>query len=118
MDHGRLGTRTGQWRPRIIDEPEEVTYRWGSPAWWFTSRSTGRITVVQRPNLLLVLYVVAVVSEHLLHGHHPAARVAGDLGSAAIVLWALDEMARGVNPWRRLLGSVVLVVSVVSLLRR
>jgi hypothetical protein len=41
-----------------------------------------------------------------------------DVATGAIVVWALDEVIRGVNPWRRLLGAVVLTLSVVSAVRR
>jgi len=31
------------------------------------------------------------------------------------VIWALDELVRGVNPWRRILGGGVLVWQVAEL---
>lgn len=47
----------------------------------------------------------------------------GGLGTAlrtvarlALGWWAVDEIARGVNPWRRMLGSAVLADLVTSLL--
>jgi hypothetical protein len=30
------------------------------------------------------------------------------LGALALAYWALDEIIRGVNPWRRCLGAIVL----------
>jgi hypothetical protein len=39
-------------------------------------------------------------------------------GTAAFAVWAADEVVRGVNPWRRLLGGAVLLGLVVSWLRR
>jgi len=30
------------------------------------------------------------------------------LATAGLVWWAIDELFRGVNPWRRLLGGAVL----------
>lgn len=30
------------------------------------------------------------------------------IGTGALVVWALDELVRGVNPFRRLLGAIVL----------
>jgi hypothetical protein len=35
---------------------------------------------------------------------------------AALLWWAVDEVVRGVNPWRRMLGGGVLVWQLVSLL--
>jgi hypothetical protein len=36
------------------------------------------------------------------------------LGSAALAWWAADEIVRGVNPFRRMLGAVVLAFVVVT----
>nr|WP_313899185.1 hypothetical protein [Methylobacterium sp. J-090] len=30
-------------------------------------------------------------------------------GTVALIVWAADELARGVNPWRRVLGAGVLL---------
>lgn len=98
--------------------PTERALRPGSPAWWFTSRATGRITVAQFPNVPLLVFLGAVVAGRLLDHHHQISRVCADVATGAIVLWALDEILRGVNPWRRLLGAVVLGLSIRTLLLR
>ena len=48
-------------------------------------------------------------------------RPAGSVGTVvdvvatvALVAWAGDEVVRGVNPWRRMLGGGVLAVTVVG----
>ena len=92
--------------------------RTGSPRWWFTSRATGRIVLAQVPNLALVVFLLAAAAGRLIDGHHQAAGVLSDVASGAIVFWSLDEIVRGVNPWRRVLGIVVLTASVVSIARR
>jgi hypothetical protein len=46
--------------------------------------------------------------------HHAALQLVAAL---ALGWWALDEIGRGVNPWRRLLGAVVLGGLVASLPR-
>jgi hypothetical protein len=33
-----------------------------------------------------------------------------------LVIWATDEIVRGVNPWRRFLGAAVLVYEIITLL--
>jgi hypothetical protein len=38
-------------------------------------------------------------------------------GSVALVVWAIGELWRGVNPWRRLLGCAVLLGMVLSAVR-
>ena len=38
------------------------------------------------------------------------------VAAGGLVWWAVDELVRGVNPWRRLLGGGVLVTQIVRLL--
>jgi len=76
--------------------------------WTFRSRQSGRITVVQFPNLTLWLFITASVVTLIVRPSGTAAAVLSDLGTGALVVWALDETVRGVNPWRRTLGGGVL----------
>jgi hypothetical protein len=82
--------------------------------WWFENRQTGRITIAQFPNWpLFAIAAVWVVG-----------RVAGDgstvdtIASVSTVTlwlyWGADELVRGVNPWRRLLGAGVIVWQLVA----
>jgi hypothetical protein len=86
--------------------------------WAFRNRRTGRITIVQMPNLALGLFLVGSVVRLLL-------RPSGGLGTAlkvvtlsALLWWAAAEVLRGVNPWRRFLGGGVLTWLVVELVVR
>ncbi len=103
----------GHWS---IEPPHDHPYRIGSFAWWFTDRTTGRTTIAQRPNLTLSVFVVAAVASRLLDAHHQLSHVLSIVGTVALALWAGDEVVRGVNPWRRTLGSGVLLWQAVSLL--
>ena len=38
------------------------------------------------------------------------------VGRVELVVWALDEVVRGANPWRRILGATVLVWQLASAL--
>ncbi|MBM36807.1 MAG: hypothetical protein CL460_06530 [Acidimicrobiaceae bacterium] len=71
--------------------------------WWFEDASTGRIVVAQRPNLLLGICVIGVLASWVW------SQSAGVLLLCRIswLTWAADELFRGVNPWRRLLGFLV-----------
>jgi hypothetical protein len=40
------------------------------------------------------------------------------LSTLSLLWWATDEVLRGVNPWRRLLGTVVLGVELANLVSR
>jgi hypothetical protein len=81
--------------------------------WLFRSRETGRITVAQFPNPALWLFLATVVAARVTAPAATARTVIDGVGAAALGWWALDEVIRGVNPWRRLLGlaGCVLVVS-------
>lgn len=51
-------------------------------------------------------------------------RVVGDAAwvyvgtRVALVWWAVDELVRGVNPFRRLLGATTLVVAAIGVVQR
>jgi hypothetical protein len=89
----------------------------GAVDWMFRSRSTGNITVAQPPNVPLAVWAGA--SAALWLGQptgwlDDALRV---VAPGALALWAGDEVLRGVNPFRRLLGSAALGWLVYSLVR-
>jgi hypothetical protein len=83
--------------------------------WVFRSRSTGKITVVQVPNGPLALFAIAWLLRRLAHPSGALDTAIAVAASVALVVWAGDEILRGVNPWRRLLGAAVLLLEVVSL---
>lgn len=75
--------------------------------WFFRNRETGAITIAQAPNLALW---IVIVGSALIWAWHPAGRLGTVLEvvvQAGIFVWAVDEILRGVNPWRRFLGIVV-----------
>ncbi len=90
--------------------------------WFFRDRATGRIVIGQWPNLPLWLFGAAsalgwIVAASgwpapgwLSVGLEVAARV-------TLAWWALDELLRGVNPWRRVLGGAVLLFLLVRIVR-
>jgi hypothetical protein len=80
--------------------------------WIFRDRQTGRTVIAQRPNILLLTWLVATAVSWFLHGI--AHTVVSSVGTIALVIWAVDEIVRGVNPWRRTLGAVVLVALLVA----
>ena len=75
------------------------------------------MVIAQWPNVALGIWLVATVVEALADpGGRPgsALRLVGRL---ALAWWAGDEILRGVNPWRRMLGAIVLAGLVASLVR-
>lgn len=76
--------------------------------WLFRNRTTGRITIAQFPNAALWLFLVASVLQRLFSPTGSLATALRLLADGGLVWWAVGELARGVNPWRRLLGGAVL----------
>lgn len=72
--------------------------------WIFEDRSTGRLVVGQWPNLPLWIWIVASVV-----GRFTDNAVVGAVAAMALAVWAILEVAKGVNPFRRILGAVVLL---------
>lgn len=91
--------------------------RTGFLDWMFRSRTTGRITLLQVPNWSLLTWLLASAVMSLGHPEGRLHDVVAVLASLALALWAVDEVLRGVNPFRRILGAVVFIWLVVSLVR-
>jgi len=72
--------------------------------WLFRDRERGGITIAQFPNLPLWIFLGTVVGRWLGPEDSRAFTVLQVVGLAALAWWALDEVIRGVNPWRRILG--------------
>ena len=85
--------------------------------WAFRSRIDGEIVIVQRPNLSLWIFVLSSVVRSFLDAGTQPATGAQVVATLAMLWWAADELARGVNPWRRALGTIVLASQIVALLR-
>jgi hypothetical protein len=84
--------------------------------WCFRNRETGAITVAQTPNLALSVFLVATAILWLRHPTGAISAMAKVVATGSLIVWALDEVVRGVNPWRRFLGVAVLIY-VVSTVR-
>ena len=86
--------------------------------WLFRNRQTGGRTIAQFPNAPLWVFLGAVVVRWLAHPSGTAGTVVDVVAAVALVVWAGDELVRGVNPWRRILGGGVLAYAVVGLVVR
>jgi hypothetical protein len=81
---------------------------------FFRNPETGKVAVVQVPNLPLVLFLVLRGIELVLSPEGWVADVLHWGGTAALTWWSVDEVARGSSPFRRVLGALVLAYVVVS----
>ena len=86
--------------------------------WLLRDRRTGRVVIVQWPNLPLWLFLAATAIRLVADPAGTAATVVNAVAALTLTWWAVDEVARGVNPFRRALGVVVLAATAVSLIRR
>jgi hypothetical protein len=84
--------------------------------WLFRNRQTGEITIAQVPNLPLGLFLVATGLRWLFDPSGGVRTALGALATVGLLWWAVDEVVRGVNPWRRLLGGAVLAGQVAKFL--
>lgn len=84
--------------------------------WLFEDRRTGRIVVAQWPNLPLWIWIATSAWSWLAPPGGGWGTALGVTGTAALAVWAIDEIVRGVNPWRRILGAGVLTFVAIRLL--
>ena len=75
--------------------------------WLFRNRITGAITVAQAPNLLLWIVMMAGLLQWIWSPTGKAGSALTVVFKGSLFLWAVDEIVRGVNPWRRCLGATV-----------
>jgi len=84
--------------------------------WFFRNRTTGDITIAQAPNLVLWVVIVAGALRWVWPSHGMPATALDVVFRGGLLVWSLDEIFRGVNPWRRCLGAAVLVYELATLL--
>jgi hypothetical protein len=84
--------------------------------WLFRNRRTGTITIAQWPNAALLVFLGAWALGRFVDPTGWPDTALAVVATTALVIWALDELIRGVNPWRRILGGVVLIWQIVGLL--
>ena len=88
--------------------------------WCFRSRQTNQITIAQRPNVALWVFFVTVGLRWVVPTDAAARPYVDWVSVGALAWWAVDEVLRGVNPWRRVLGlggCAFAIARLVSLLR-
>lgn len=73
---------------------------------------------MQVPNLPLCLWLSTVVLRQVVERGTTARDVLEWAGSLTLGWWGVDELVRGVNPWRRSLGLVGCVVVVLGIVSR
>ncbi len=72
--------------------------------WVFRNRRTGAITIAQLPNVPLWIFLVTIVLRRFVTVTGTPRTLADAVAVASLGWWAVDEVLRGVNPFRRVLG--------------
>jgi hypothetical protein len=85
--------------------------------WLFRNRETGEVTIAQAPNPPLIVFLVAWMLRWVLGPEGGVLTGLNLVAGVAIVWWAGDEVVRGVNPWRRILGLGTLALVGIRVLR-
>lgn len=83
--------------------------------WLFRNRKTGAITVAQTPNLVLWIVIIAAILRWLWSTAGRSEIILTIIFQGALLVWAIDEIVRGVNPWRRFLGTAVAIYQLVNI---
>lgn len=72
----------------------------------------GNVVIWQTPNLFLIGWAILTVISLVISGK-TAADVCGWIANAALIIWSLLEIVKGVNYFRRFLGLIVLILAVI-----
>jgi hypothetical protein len=84
--------------------------------WFFRNRETGDVTIAQAPNLVLWVVIAAGALLWILPSSGNLSVALEIIFKCGLLVWAIDEIIRGVNPWRRGLGVAVLVYELITIL--
>lgn len=76
----------------------------------------GHVVLWQRPNAPLIVWLVFTSFAAIL-GSGPLHGVCSLVARVSITIWAILEILRGVSPFRRTLGGVIMLLTAWSILR-
>ena len=74
----------------------------------------GKVVIWQTPNIPLIGWVVFTIISLLINGK--AADITQYIGIASLTVWSILEIVLGVNYFRRFLGVIVLISTVVTII--
>jgi hypothetical protein len=84
--------------------------------WLFRSRRTGKVAIVQRPNLPLAIFLLAAFVRLAFDPSGTLGGAISVVSGVALVWWSVDEVVRGDCPFRRALGGFVFVTFVAGVI--
>ena len=74
----------------------------------------GNRVIAQKPNPPIIIWAGCLVAARLINDQD-LAKYVSNIGTIALSIWALAEIIRGVNTFRRILGTIVLLFILTSL---
>ena len=77
--------------------------------WATTSRESGEVVLWQTPNRLALLSTAGAALTFVAPAGSPLRRAAAATTALVATWWGADELARGVNPFRRAVGGLAVV---------
>jgi hypothetical protein len=85
---------------------------------FFRNPETGRLVIVQWPNLPLAIFFLSTLVRSVFHPDGWAGAANSVVGGVGLAWWSVDEILRGESPFRRVLGAIVLCGFALNLLSR
>jgi hypothetical protein len=85
---------------------------------FFRNPDTGELVVAQWPNAPLWVFLAATAVRLLLKPDGVLGTAVSVIGTLSLLVWSVLEVARGDSPFRRVLGGLVLIGTVLGLLLR
>lgn len=73
----------------------------------------GNFVVLKRPNVFLIIWLVALLFNILL-GSNSFTKITGEIGGISLIIWAILEVVRGVNYFWRTIGILVLLLILIT----
>lgn len=77
--------------------------------WATTSRESGEVVLWQAPNRLALLSTAGAALTVVAPAGSPVRRAAAATTAVVATWWGVDELARGVNPFRRAVGGAAVL---------
>ncbi len=97
-------------------QPRQQTRKHNRSLWDRTWKdSSGRVVLWQTPNAWLIGWAVLTTISLFFSGR--TSDIVSYIASAALIVWSLLEIFRGVNYYRRVLGIAVLAYAIAALLK-
>jgi len=79
----------------------------------FFKNANGKTVIAQRPNAPLYIWFAGMIIAKITSDSN-LQQIAGGISFVALMIWALLEIFLGVNYFRRILGLIILILSIYS----